>query len=286
MKKSKSELLIRVLNGLTFIILILITSHIKDLKSQDFSTRGEIYDYEVGDVFHYNSEAFFYGNKGFQDVTNIEIIGKYYSDQQDTINYIRAIQNKRRELNNGNFGSWEYSYFNDSISYDNLDSIIFICYDFQCNTYSDSNYYNGRLINRYFKQNIGENIYEKYVVGCGRAEYKLSLPNSYGVDSALVYYKKGNEEWGQQLIVGISDQQNNEEVFEIYPNPTESNFQIKYNKLLIGNVLFYSPYGELVDKIHLNNDTRVLDISGLKPNIYILEFNLIDRVIVKKLVKK
>jgi len=258
----------------------------KDLKSQDFSTRGEIYDYEVGDIFHFNSEATYYGPSGFQDVTNIEIIGKYYSPQQDTINYIRNIQNRRRDLINGNYEPWEYSYWNDTISYNNLDSLIFECYDFRCRTYYNSNYYNGRLINQYFEQFIEENIYERYVVGCGKAEFNLSATNNQVIDSVLVYYKKGSEEWGQQLIVGLSDQNCTEDLLSIFPNPAEATIRIKYDKPLIGNVIIYSQYGEIMYKIYLKDDSEIIDISGLKPSIYILEFNLNDRVIVKKLVKR
>jgi hypothetical protein len=284
MKKNTCEFSKRVIHGLTFIFLIITTLHVNDLKSQNFSTRGEIYDYEVGDIFHYYSEASSFWNSGFQDVTNIEIIDKYYNAQEDTINYIRIVQNRRRDLYDGNFSPWEYSYITDSISYTDLDSLIISC--LQCYTYSDSSYYNGRLINRLYRQYIEQNVYEKYVVGCGRAEYNLSDANYGYIDSVLVYYKKGNEEWGQQLIVGINEHKNMENDIEIYPNPAESDIYIKSDRLLIGTVSIYSQYGQLIENIYLNKNLIAIDISELKPNIYILEFNLADRVITKKIIKK
>ena len=272
--------------GLTLILLMVLIFHMKDLKSQDYSTRGEIYDYEVGDIFHFSSEAIYYGPTGFQDVTNIEITGKYFSPMHDTINYIREIQNKRRDLINGNYGSWQYSNWNDTIFYNNLDSLIFKCYDWRCRTYTNSNYYNGRLINQYFEQFIEENIYERYVVGCGRAEFNLSATNNQFIDSVLVYYKKGSEEWGQQLTVGVRDQDYTEDLLSIFPNPTESAIRIKYDKPLIGKVIIYSQFGENIQNIPLKGDSETIDISRLKPSIYILEFILNDRVIVKRLIKR
>ena len=46
------------------------------LKSQNVSTRAEIFDYDVGDVFHFNYTGFLAKIYDYS-VTNIEIIDKY-----------------------------------------------------------------------------------------------------------------------------------------------------------------------------------------------------------------
>jgi len=265
------------------IIATIISSYLlpTSLNSQDFSTRGEIFDYEIGDIFHLNSEAIGFFDDGFQDVTNLLIIGKYYSPQSDTVTYIRDIQNRRRDLINGEFYPWVYSYKTDTITYTDLNSFIVSCY--LCTTYTDSSYCNGRLVNYSHEELPNASLTRKYVVGCGMTNYSRIGAFSGDLDSTLVYYKKGSEEWGQATIVNINEEVKQENILSIYPNPATTSFSIKSDSPLYGDLSIYSLNGKLINRIELNDGIQPIDISELSPNIYILKFYLNDRNIIKKI---
>ena len=252
------------------------------LKSQSISTIEEIYDYEIGDIFHFN---FLGHGPGFGDasITNIEILNKYYSQNNDTLFYIRDIDYKASSSENPN---WTYDYYIDTIFCFNLDSLINMGQIDSVSTNTDL--YNGRLIN-YITTGTGEeDIYSKrYVNGCGRAY------NNYytwgGLTEAtteLVYYKKGNEEWGTPLFVSIYDTESNDPDFIVYPNPAKSTINILTNDIETIDLKIIAMSGELVKAIKLSTELKTIDISQLSKGIYILEIKKNDRIIYKKLIKE
>ena len=263
------------------IIIILITNLIPTiLLAQDISTIGEIYDFEVNDIFHHE----FYGGSGMYGVrwiTNIEIIDKYYSVDSNSVYYV--IDYARKVISSEN-PFWIYTYGVDTMHYSNIDSLI--------NggeidaVYSNNNLYNGRLINEY-EYDDGDVYYNtKYVVGCGSA-YWYSI-NSGGGESSdyLVYYKKGSEIWGQPLIVDIEDYESKDYELLIYPNPASSTVYIEASKPIKGHVEIYSMKGIYIDKVELKAELKNIDISKLNTGSYILKFCLTDRMIYKKIIKK
>jgi hypothetical protein len=66
--------------------------------SQEFPTKGEIYNYDIGDIFHIHEYASASGS-GFSATVNIEILEKYYSENGDTVFYNQL--NKRLESGPG-----------------------------------------------------------------------------------------------------------------------------------------------------------------------------------------
>lgn len=266
------------------LILIVICIYPLNLKSQDFSTINEIYDYGIGDIFHTYSESNNFTGDGFQDLTNILIIGKYYSLQSDTVFYIRDIQNRRRELNNGELGSWVYTYYIDTIFYSELNSLIISCP--LCSTYTDSSYCNGRLVNYSQEELVNASLTKKYVVGCGMTEYNRDGSFSGQLDSTLIYYKKEDEEWGESTLVSTNENKALDDFINIYPNPASNILFLNYNINLSGKLSIYSQFGTPINEIYIDSEIKSIDISGLTPNLYLLVFDLNDRKIIKKLIKK
>jgi len=255
------------------LIIIVLTINIFELKSQDISTNREIYDYEVGDIFHYYSDFAYPWFEGWEDIKNIEIIGKYYSVQNDTLNYIRNIQYKKREYDSpGNYDPWTYEYYIDTIGYSDLDSLV--------NNglidivYSDPNLYNGRIINEAEFDSLNYNHYfNRYVIGCGLAKSDVF---DYGFSSThnirLEYYKKGNEEGGEPLPVSVYEN-GIEDKLLIFPNPFESSLNIQNSYQTEGYVDVYSIFGDKIEKLNIKNNLSTFELSFLKPGIYILDFN-------------
>lgn len=267
-------------NYLIFAILFVVYIKPIDLKSQDISTVGEIYNYEINDIFHHE----FHGGNGSEGetwITNIEIINKYYSQDSTTLFYVRDVDRKVISSWNPN---WTYSYFIDTVSYVNLDSLI-ESGDIDT-VYSDSDYYNGRLINVNTYNDEYTYNYSKYVNGCGSAEW-YSYNSSGGESEAnLVYYKKGSEEWGQPLIVGFNNFESEDREILIFPNPAKTSIQIEADFESISVVSVYSVHGKFIDIFELDQKTTILDISKLNPSIYILEFKLENQNIYKRLIKQ
>ena len=261
-------------------IILIISLTPNTLISQDISTIGEIYDYDISDIFHHEFTGGD-GTSGERSITNYEIIGKFYSQNNDTVYYVRDVASMTISSWNP---VWTYSYRIDTAQYWDLDSLVISCND--CYVYSNSSSYNGRLINVYHYSDGNYSLEIEYVVGCGEAGFYSFSWGGGDSQNNLVYYKKGDEEWGQQLIVGMNNLYKQEKELTVYPNPSTSTIGVKYKNPLIGNVSIYSIHGNLIDFIDLNPESSTIDLSMLRPNIYILVFNLSEGVFVKKLIKK
>jgi type IX secretion system substrate protein len=269
-----------ILRFLTLITVLSIVLFSMQLKSQDISTIREIYDYNISDVFHYDYEGGDGTNAEFR-ITNIEILDKYYSPDNSILYYVRDIAKKTRSSWEP---EWEYSYYIDTFSYANLDSLI---NEGDIDTvFTRSNLYNGRLINQYLEGNGNYNSSSDYVVGCGLASWYYSSVGGGISESHLVYYQKGSEVWGQKLQVGIIDNDFQDKQILIYPNPASTVINVEFNEPVAGYVLVYSISGKFIKKIELRPELRTIDISNFKPDSYLFKFYLPDNIIFKKIIKK
>ena len=113
-----------------------------------------------------------------------------------------------------------------------------------------------------------------YLEGCGLFEQNC-IPAAPGSDddSKLVYFKKGDKEWGERLEIK-EEHRLNDTKYSIYPNPVENgsylrissnNFSIK--SLRIINVPGITVYRE--DDI--NSSVYLLNTNGLAQGFYFLE---------------
>ncbi len=269
-------ILSRLISGIIFIISLTPNT----LISQDISTRGEIYNFDINDIFHHEYIGGD-GTNGERVITNIEIIDKYYSSDSNIVYYIRDFM--RKTISSWN-PVWTYTYRIDTIQYANLDLLI---QEGEIDTvYSNTNLYNGRLINQ-FEHDDGDVYYiSRYVVGCGVAEW-YSFNSSGGESSDyLVYYRKGSEVWGQPLIVDIGENKSKDSELLIYPNPASNTINIEYDKLINGHIEIYSINGTYIEKIELKPESKNIDISKLNMGSYIFKFCFTDKMIYKKIIKK
>jgi hypothetical protein len=261
-------------------LILLISLTANTSKSQGISTVREIYDFEINDIFHHEYTGG-NGTDGETIISNIEIIDKYYSTDNNTVYYV--IDCAKKSISSWN-PEWTYAFYVDTINYTNLDSLISMG---EIDTvYSDIDLYHGRLINQYEENDGNYHLVSKYVVGCGNAEWYSF--NAGGGESSdyLVYYKKGSEEWGQPLLVDVSNYKADNLDLTIYPNPTTTSINCKYEKPFNGWVNIYSTQGVLIKKQDLQPELRTIDVSFLNPGIYILIFELNDKTYYKKIIKE
>ena len=261
-----------------FILLILTSLNLVSANSQEISTVGEIYDYEIGDIFHNEGKYFDDYSKSINEITD-----KYYSIGLDTVFYSIYYQRATQYMGDT---SWNYSTGTFSFYYTHLDSLI--NYGEITNVFSDPNYYNGRKVNVYSPCDCEVKY---FVEGCGLAWdyfFDQSVMQTI-IDKSLVYYKKGTEEWGNPLTLytglsPIKDQVN----ISVYPNPTINSITIVADNIArLTEANIYTLNGKVVKSCILNiKGTTEIDLTTLDKGIYILELINSTNIIRKKIIKK
>ena len=225
---------------------------------QDWSTQAEIYDFEVGDIFHFDIQAYSYSGGGAMYQTqNIEIIEKTYIGS-DTLEYKKFV----KSLMNTQYGS-HYEEDTTTHRYANLNVLIIK------DTVYYSSSYNGRKIT---SSSYSNPPYQwggsKYVDGCGRAYYEYVHLQDFERTENLVYYKKGNEEWGTpNVITRLKEHDEDSKSITIYPNPANSFIRIKAVEEIV-EIRVFNQVGLQVK--HLRGNYDYISVSDLPQGLYIL----------------
>ena len=125
---------------------------------------------------------------------------------------------------------------------------------------------------------LGSGIFPNRIFVNGLGEvYETDWTFNMRYDS-LVYYKKGLEEWGQPLnwsvLLGVNEQQDNERVMLVFPNPAVDYFEIKYEPSLFdkSELILFNPLGTFISRIQLSTSghTRIETMS-IPNGIYFYE---------------
>ncbi len=252
-----------------FLVIILLVFG-SSIKAQEASTRGEVYDFDIGDTFH--KEFWGYAAKyWYENYTNYTILDKYYSADEDTVFFVRDIA-----LMEHSYGAeqWEYEYYIDTIFYDSLNLLIP-----DASVYVDPDYYNGRIINQTYSlvtwDDWGyEEIIDRYVVGCGHAynwyEFSDSEEGYAHAVEQILYYKKGNEEWGIPHVVSTPESLNIENNILVFPNPSDGQINISLGKKIEDPYQFslYGITGVLIKTYLLYQESTSLYFNDLESGCY------------------
>jgi len=195
------------INRIFTLIVLILTTSISDVKSQSISTIGEIYNFEIGDIFHYEIESTTSCFKTLRIYKKAEISNRYYSTNYDTVFYVSKI--KQLYLDDYAAGEWP-DYYTDSAWYsetDNvlkfytsLDAFLYSEEAYWNQTYIDSMKYNGRKIN-VIRDPESTCCSEAYADGIGQVSdsyWSHSSCNSHSYK--LQYFKKGNEEFIKKIL--------------------------------------------------------------------------------------
>ena len=245
---------------------VLMITFLPSLISQNISTVKEIYKFEIGDIFHFD----FYGNGpgfGESSITNIMITDLYYSQNNDTIFYVRKVD---REINSSEYPETIYKHYSDTIFYTHLDSLI---ENGQIDSvYSDTNLYYGRKINLYNYSGFEQDSWTvMYVEGCGEAKtIYSSWDSSVSSDDRLIYYKKGDEEWGVPHPVSVNEINAGLPEINVYPVPCKNYVNIFSENLTTGSLTVISLTGEIIMVQNIRSNLTTIDISKLSAGIYLL----------------
>ena len=245
--------------------------------AQDYSTWGEIYDFEVGDEFHYEEQVLTVGFGYIIKIINIEITDKVFSMNNDSITYTQSVV----KFTVPGYGGPSYENYNETFTVTDLSTLLLAD-----SVYTDS-LYNGRKISYIDESGVNlDTDIKKYVNGCGLAYWfyreMLSPPMEYYYH--LTYFSKNGEEWGTpNPVVGISDLKQQRNDIQIYPNPVRDNLQISSSEN-IEELMICDQYGRLVLSPPSENNT--IDVSALEPGMYFLIISTEKGQISKKFIKE
>lgn len=234
------------------------------LASQTNIKIGEVYDYNVSDEFHHVTRGGSTGSNNPPGYRTTTILNKFFSGPDTVYYHIKWIQSHLPNIP----GSWVTTSGEDTIMYSSLDSNISgIDY-----SYIDTNEYNGRRIYVDTAWGFDTGYENNYVKGLGEVYLYYTDGITYGKGS-LVYYKKGNETWGNRLHIGIEDVISKHNL-KVFPNPSNGRVFVQTdNNDNIQKLQVLNLYGENVfQKIFSSqsNSTEEIDLSFLPNGVYII----------------
>jgi hypothetical protein len=265
-------------------------------------TWKEIYNFNVGDEFHYTGSA---TDQGWRDIN--KIMGRtdygndsvvytieecqqhytasppYYYTVHDTVTAVYSY--------NPSSGWWIPKMPGEFHSdYTWADGYWFEEHSFpgrRLKGYSEGAYFKYSYYDTCWQQNIGYQMVSSswsYTEGLGLTSQHyqdFDPPYSQHMDQSLVYYKKGSETWGTPIApdcsVLLGDGQNNKNVegynIEVVPNPFVDNAQVIMHGLPSSDDLTYVLYnysGVIVRRGNIPGMTFTVDRQGLPSGLYIL----------------
>ncbi|HKL40710.1 MAG TPA: T9SS type A sorting domain-containing protein [Cryomorphaceae bacterium] len=252
--------------------------------SQDEMTFAQIFNFDIGDEFHYSAY------RGYSQMDNsyikeeFVILDKCYSEEFDSIIYVRDVI--RIEDNYFNNFNGELEQYTDTVFYTNLSAVLTTD-----SVYNDADRFNGNDIYTFLSTeswsgNQNQTVTE-YVELLGEVKYSFDFWNlfeSVGEWKKLVYYRKveADQEWGTPYNL----LKNNNIQFDdlvIYPNPTTGIVNWKER------TVFGSPKSiqvldlngmKVVQEIAVSSNS--IDLSGHNSGLYLLRLEYENRVFTSK----
>lgn len=253
-----------------FTLLIGIMIGIQGFNQNNF-TIANIFDYEIGDIFQYQTE-YQSGGAGEQ----VEITNKFYSVNQDTLFYERHILSWNADAITQ---TTIYEDLQDTIYYTNLNSLLEVTHIgaepitiiYEENNCSDS-------IAFFDFTNSTESEYEvieyKYGIGLGKTSFLNAFSSdNYSYLESLSYYSKTDKTCGVYSPVFETININEIEkynVFSIFPNPAKNSISIKTNDNVASLCEIYNTSGLLIKSISLGSNEIIIQVTDLVSGLYLV----------------
>jgi len=260
---------------------------------------NDIHDIDSGDQFHYITSAIYPGGRCTTESVRITLNESY----QDGI-----IQFEFREVSKvtkyddasgkTTVSNHDSTFIQTRVLYDFTNSILHELFNEMPGATSyltaskdtivipklriDSTLYNGRII-KYYESPVyiqyDDSCYITstdscayfYIDGCGGPYRKCEADGYREVDS-LVYFKKGNKEWGtplSDLLYGKGEMELSD-LINVYPNPASEmiNFRLHTNEYPNLRLEVYSSTGSIVASVPFVNNEIALNLELFKSGIF------------------
>ncbi len=258
-----------------------------------YMTGKQVYDFDIGDVFQYHIDCL------LPKYIHNTILKKQFNTNQDSVFYTIKSQSFTVNNNLASLGALDtfavgIGALNDTLFRNFLPKQTIFNYNAGVGssfTYHQDSRYNQRtyleyvddeyainIINRTFFTDtcFGPNLLAtvftnlRYIKGAGRNYTQNAKPNAVCRRLELIYYKKGNETWGNNfLAIGIEQHTNtNKNTLLIYPNPAKTSIAVAINH--IEHLQIYDMWGKNIIKI-IQPDNQNIDVSNLEQGIYAIK---------------
>jgi hypothetical protein len=218
--------------------------------AQSVHTIGEIYNYDIGDEFHHQSDPPVW--QIFMILKRVKIMDKFYSADGDTVFYVRhnfGYSHYLMPVGNGYTDHYGFSNNNDTIFYTHLNDVVDMNCPYVFDGSSETTIDPANQAQWYYVVNqdifsadwgveayeysatndptfmIGDYLGQSWGVGIGiiSAGYtpEDNSPSNYGYE--LTYYKKGDISFGvndtlEAIDVGLTETYSTDNLI-VYPNP-------------------------------------------------------------------
>lgn len=258
------------------------------LQAQSKLNIREIYDFNIGDEFHY---VYSFSNNGFR----YRIINKQMSKAGDSILYMTKIDYYKFNYVVPKI-IYEFGTDTQNFAYTHLDSSIGILYlnhygKDSCNIFKDSfSFSNKHKVESYgYRHNNiclfeGEINSEEFGKGLGCTyKYYGDPKNSPAYSFSLVYYKKGLIEVGRPdtaYKAGITWKQ---EVFLVYPNPVHSELYFSEELFLNSKVTIVNYLGVCYYKNSVSNNK--INVENFPPGLYYMRLENDNKIYTSRFMK-
>ena len=281
-------------------------------------TSQRVFDYNIGDEFHYSYHESYlssYIPYSKDSIRILKVLNKNVTQDSVTYTFKRCEKDVKRVDTNFITTSYYNDTINTTIIYANVNKLI----DKYLPEESILEYNNTHLSNLKMKfamnkrtnkilpsqaemylNNSGDECWSEiffdgcainceYIEGCG-GPYYYCMFGLTEYKSQLLYYKKGNEEWGTPLNcdailnAGINENNNNANI-SIYPNPVKDNLTIETNANQEQRLEILNLFGQTIYTIYINKKA-IINTSAFANGVYILKIYSDKETIVKKFIKE
>lgn len=256
---------------------------------QDLMTIREVFDFEIGDVFHLRGES----DSEPPNADRITITGKYYSYLEDTLFYIRYHDSYYTTIEPLEYHFWTKT---DTVFFTYLDSTLTHYNQFEYFDFDSyySNLFCDSLINTFetivfdpsspsdrLKQNFGRGL------GITKNFKYNGIGQTTDYNKFLFYYKKSSGSCGNpDTTVSIGDVLLTGKNIEIFPIPTKRYLTIRsLNPNMVFKTIQLFDFSGREIQIYL--DGNQIDLGQLPEGIYVIRLALDNgQTIMRKIIKK
>jgi hypothetical protein len=267
-------------------LLLLLCSVLLLAKANAQLTYGQVYNFNVGDVFEAKScgDACYTSPPTY---TLTIVLQKWYSVTSDSIYYKDSVvtyTSPHCMTCSGSLSTAIDTLMVDSLTYPAISGFNFL-FGNACpvvDTIIDSGFCDKKIWMKYPDKNCIDSSFEPVtstawvVEGCGGGYFSAGDPTvPMSVENDLIYYKKGTDSCGSKVIItGINELQKQAAQIKLYPNPSNGKFsiEIKNEELRTKNVVeIYNMIGEKVysNSFSIQNPEFKIDLTGQPGGIYL-----------------
>jgi hypothetical protein len=253
-----------------FYLILFLQLVVLSVFSQDTITWANVYDFDVGDQFHYRENA-----DGHIRKSECLILDRFLNPDSTEVFYVRDVIIAYRDSGWPLIVPSEITTHIDTVSYIfSHDTIIA-----SDSVWASPDWYNNRWVHSSTSE--GFFTFEKsYVKNLGQVRHRSTSYTDFGtyvLQWSLVYYYKAvlGEEWGTDVNI-LSNTELQPIEFNVYPNPTKGVLSWNSEGNLTGQIIsvwIYDLQGKRLLTKAINNDQNTIDLSELSEGTYILELH-------------